>query len=403
MKRHSFLLLAIILLLKLSIQSTQAQQKTVFNTARLTRIADVQKDFLSQDLVGSNRVVLVKDGKILYDKTFNSEKPGDMRINNETLFPIWSMTKPIVTVATMILYEQGKLMLHDPIERYLPEMKNLNCVGDSGKIYPCKRKVTVYDLLTHQSGWGYYPGSVNGKNYLITDTPFQSLQDFSEKISKKPLAFEPGTNYRYGINTALLGHLIEVISGLSLQEFLSKNIFVPLEMTNTKFSLSEKDRKRFQPLYHYEKGKGEYTNAYDELSYSEESKVQLGGEGLVSTTTDYMHFCEMLLQNGKYKDKLILSPASVALMHTALVPENEDGAIGPGFSYGFTFFNLTNSVGDGGLSPEGIFGWGGYHSTYFWIDQKNNLYGLIMMRRTPTYFSFWRKIRVAVYQALTNL
>lgn len=400
MNKFKVLLLLVIPLIFISIK-IQAQSKTSFDATRLARITDVQQDNVTKELIGSNRVVLYKDGKVMYDKIVNSQKPGDHTINDKSLFPIWSMTKPIVTVATMILFEQGKLMLNDPIERYLPEMRDLQCVSDSGKIYPCKRKITVLDLLTHKSGWGYFTGMSNGKFYLITDTLYNDLKDFSEKVSKVPLAFEPGKGYSYGVNTSLLGRLIEVISGIPLQEFLTKNVFNPLEMTDTKFDLSTSDRKRFQPLFRYGNNHGEFTTEFDELTYREGSKVQLGGEGLVSTTTDYMHFCEMLLNNGSYKGTRILAPATIALMHEPIVPSGEGEFAG--FSFGFTFFNLTDLVSDGGLSPPGIFGWAGYHSTYFWIDQKNNMYGLIMMRRTPTYFSFWRKIRVATYQALIDL
>lgn len=400
MNKFKVLLLLVIQLIIFSIK-IQAQTKTLFDATRLNRIAKVQQDQVTQGLIGSNRVLLFKDGKVVYDKIINSQKPGDHIINDKSLFPVWSMTKPIVTVATMILFEQGKLMLNDPIERYLPEMKDLMCSGDSGKIYPCKRKITVRDLLTHKSGWGYFTGMSNGKFFLISDTLYNDLKDFSEKVSKVPLAYEPGMGYSYGVSTSLLGRLIEAIAGVSLQEFLIKNIFIPLEMTDTKFDLSVSDRKQFQPLFRYENNQGVFTTEYDELTYREGSRVQLGGEGLVSTTTDYMHFCEMLLNKGTYKGKRILAPATIALMHEPIVPSGNEGEFA-GFSFGFTFFNLTDQVSDGGLSPPGIFGWAGYHSTYFWIDQKNNLYGLIMMRRTPTYFSFWRKIRVATYQALID-
>ena len=372
-----------------------------YDPVRIERIATVQQELIEKNQIGSNQVVIYKDGHIIYDSIVNSNLKGDENITEKTIFPLWSMSKPITTVAAMILFEEGKFMLDDPIEKYLPEMSNLQCLDEQGKAYPCRKSVTIFDLLAQQSGWGYYSSVVNGKLTLTTDLIYEDLEGFSKAMATIPLEFEPGTRYLYGINTSILGRLIEVVSGQTLFEFMKERILDPLEMFDTKFYLTEEERGLLQPLC---TGDGKdpsefYKHEYDEFSYDENSKVQLGGAGMVSTTSDYSRFCQMLLDDGIYKGKRIISPSSIELMVYPINPELNKGTF-IGFSTGFSLFNLTNPVRDGALSPEGIFGWGGYHATLFWIDRENDLYGLIMDRGTYSARDMFRKVRIATYQAL---
>lgn len=368
-----------------------------YDPVRIQRIADLQQELIDEEITGSSHVVIYKDDRMIYNNIVNSGHSGDLDITDETLFPIWSMSKPITTVAVMILFEEGKFMLDDPVGKYLPELDSLQCLDEEGNEYPCNNQVTIRHLLTHESGFGYYPEVHDGKYYLVNDKNFSDLEDFTIKIAKNPLHFEPGTKYQYGLNTAILGRLIEVISGRGFYDFLKERIFDPLDMPDTDFDLTDDERKRFQPLYQLNDTTiGYYTREFDELSYQPESKVQLGGEGLVTTTADYCHFCEMLLNNGVYNGERILSPTSIAWMHHPLTE-----GLFYGFKSGFTFYHLTDPLKDGALSPEGIFGWGGYHQTWFWIDQQNDLFGLIMIRRSgPGSFSIFKKFRIATYQAL---
>lgn len=378
------------------------EQEKRYDILRIKRIAKVQQELIDEGQIGSNQVVIYKDGHMIYDSIVNSNLSGDENITDQTIFPLWSMSKPITTVAAMILFEDGKFMLDDPIEKFLPEMSNLQCLDEKGILYPCNNSVTVLDLLAHQTGWGYYSSLMNDKHILITDLIYEDLEDFSKAMAAIPLQFEPGTRYLYGINTSILGRLIEVISGQTLYEFMKESILDPLEMYDTKFYLTEDERKLLQPLCWTEGiPSGFYKHDYDEFSYNENSKVQLGGAGMVSTTSDYSHFCKMLLDNGIYKEKRIISPSSVKLMVNPINPELNDGTF-IGFSTGFSLFNLTNPLRDGAISPDGIFGWGGYHATLFWIDQENDLYGLVMDRGTYSARDMFRKVRTATYQALTD-
>ena len=369
-----------------------------YEDTRLTRIHDFQQMLISEGTAGSNIAMVYMDGSIIYREIVNSGKDGDADITDQTIFPIWSMSKPITTVAAMILYEEGRFLLDDPVSKYIPEMENLNCKDENGKIYPCREILTMRHILAHRSGWSYDLGYLNVQPSIISDTLFTDLADFAAKIPAVPLDHEPGLRYTYGINTALVGRVIEVISGQSFYEFLKNRIFDPLEMTHTKFYLTDEERTHFQPLYRTtDKGATFERGTYDELSYAPGTKVQLGGEGLVSTPEDYSHFAEMLVNDGVYKERRILSPAAIALIH---MKHSDEELEETGFWNGFSYFHLAIPVKDGFLSPEGIFGWSGYHNTHFWIDQKNHLFGLFMTRRTPYEQDIQRRFRRAVYQAI---
>ena len=216
-------------------------------------VSNFQKQIIKEGLTGSNSAMIYKNGEILYNEAVNSSEIGDKDINSETIFAIHSMSKTITTVAMMILLDKKLYDLEDNLSKYLPEFKSINCKGDNG-VYPCKNKLKIIHLLTHRSGYTYY--ARNGKNWLTTTytdlypnyintSRFDNLDDFSKAVAKIPLDFEPGTMYAYGLNQAILGRLIEVISGKSFFTFLNENIFEKLGMSETKFHLTDSERERF--------------------------------------------------------------------------------------------------------------------------------------------------------------
>jgi CubicO group peptidase (beta-lactamase class C family) len=404
MKKSSFLLFPAIYLclfscnIKTESPADSTLEQKEYEKSRLSRIRDFQEKLIDEGTTGSNIALVYKDGEIIYRNIVNSGKEGDADIIETTIFPIWSMSKPITTVAAMILFEEDGFLLEDPVSMYIPEMKNLKCRDKNGNIYPCRETLTMRHILAHRSGWSYNLAYLDGQPMVITDTLFSDLADFASTIASLPLDHEPGERYTYGINTALVGRVIEVISGQSFYDFLKERIFDPLEMSNTKFYLTEEERSYFQPLYRATPdGAAFVRKVYDELSYEPGSRVQLGGEGLVSTPEDYSHFAEMLVNNGFYKGKRILSPAAIALMH---MNHSDEELAQSGFWNGFSYFHLAAPEKDGFLSPKGIFGWSGYHNTHFWIDQENDLFGLFMTRRTPYEQNIQRRFRRAVYQAI---
>ena len=312
------------------------------------------------------------------------------------------MSKPITVVSIMILVENGLIKLDDNVSKYLPEFTQIYCKGKSGK-YLCKKPLKIIHLLTHRSGFGYY--SNQGYGYGLTSTiKYDNLNDFSEDLSKVVLEFEPGEKYYYGVNQALLGRVVEVVSKKNFYAFLKEEIFEPLEMTETKFYLTERDRSRFQPLYINFGTINGFTTELDELTYEESNAAYFGGEGLISTMNDYSNFCIMLLNGGIFKGKRIISEKSIGIMtkkYSSSYPLEEFADTSKlGFNYGFSMFVLDDPLVDGTGSPKGIYGWSGYHGTHFWIDPTKKMFGLFMSRHRQNISNIdvQKELRRVVYQ-----
>ena len=371
-------------------------------------VKNFQKEIIKNEITGSNVVMIFKEGKVVFLNAENSNLIGDKKINNqsykpyqETLFPIWSMSKPITVVSIMILVEKGLIKLDDNVSKYLPEFSEIYCKGKTGK-YLCNKPLKIIHLLTHRSGFGYY--SHQGYGYGLTSTiKYNNLNDFSKDLSKVVLEFEPGEKYYYGVNQALLGRVVEVVSKKNFYQFLKEEIFEPLDMSETKFYLTQEDRSRFQPLYiNFGTIKG-FTTELDELTYEESNSAYFGGEGLISTMNDYSNFCIMLLNGGIYKGKRIISEKSIRIMtakYSSSYPEEEFADTSKlGFNYGFSMFVLDDPMVDGTGSTKGIYGWSGYHGTHFWIDPEKEMFALFMSRHRQNIsnINIQKELRRAVY------
>jgi CubicO group peptidase (beta-lactamase class C family) len=360
--------------------------------AQFEKIETFQKNLIEDEITASNVALVFKDGQIRYQHIENSKNPNGKAIDNKTIFPIWSMSKPITIVAMMILHERGLINFEDKVSKYLPEFENLTCKGEDG-IYKCKNDLTLFHLMTHRSGYTYY----GNPEFFTSTLKYDNLKAFASDVAKHPVAFEPGSKYAYGINMAILGRVAEVVSKKSFYEFLKYEIFDPLNMEETKFHLTSSDRAHFQPLYINNETMKGFTNELDELSYDIHNKAYFGGEGLVSTLNDYSSFCQMLLNGGTFKGHKIIAQESIDMM-TRPYSKNEDN----GFEIGFSFFVLTDPDRDGTNSPKGIFGWSGYHNTHFWIDPENNLFGVFMTRARDFSFEISKDFRRAVYASLKS-
>jgi CubicO group peptidase (beta-lactamase class C family) len=360
--------------------------------SQFEKIETFQKSLIEDEITASNVALVFKDSEILYHHIENSKNPNAKAIDNNTIFPIWSMSKPITIVAMMILHEKGLINFEDKVSKYIPEFENLKCKGDDG-IYKCKKDLTLFHLMTHRSGYKYY----DNPEFFTSTLKYDNLKDFASDVANHPVEFEPGSKYEYGINMAILGRVAEVVSNKNFYEFLKFEIFDPLEMDETKFHLTESDRENFQPLYiNNETIKG-FTNELDELTYDINNKAYFGGEGLVSTLNDYSSFCQMLLNGGTFKEQKIISQESIDMMTRPYSKDDDNG-----FEIGFSFFVLTDPDRDGTNSPKGIFGWSGYHNTHFWIDSENDLYGVFMTRARDFSFEISKDFRRAVYSSLKS-
>ena len=381
--------------------------------SQFNEIKLLQKKLIVDEITGSNVALVYKEGSVVYFNIQNSGKIGDKNISNqsykpykETIFPIWSMSKPISIVATMILLERGLIKLTDNISKYIPAMKNMNCETENG-IQPCENQIKIIDLLTHRSGLGYYSDPGYGYGYT-NSIKYDNLEEFTNDLSEVVLKFEPGLKYFYGINQAVLGRVIEVVSNQTFFEFLKKELFDPLEMNETKFYLTKQERDRFQPLFINTGALKGFTYELNELSYKKNNEAYFGGEGLVSTLGDYSNFCKMLLNGGSYNGKKIISQNSINLMtkkYSQSYPNEEFADTRKlGFYYGFSLFVLENPEIDNTNSTKGIYGWSGYHNTHFWIDPEKQLFAIFLSRSRQgiSNIDTQKEFRRAVYKTIMN-
>mgnify|MGYP001318125975 FL=1 len=371
-----------------------------FDSVKLDEIYAVQQKLIVDKHAPSNVGLVVRKGKVVYHRTAYSSMSHDRMITDSTVFPIWSMSKPITSVAAMILYERGKFKLDDPVSDALPEMAAVKVKSMNGKLEPLVKPITYRDLFRHTAGFNGYEGLYNADGFWAKTTQAKSLTVIIRELANQPIEHQPSAKYTYGMNTAVLGRAVEVLSGKSFNKFLLKEIFRPLKMGNTRFHLSKRTRKLFQPLSVFEDGN--YRGGKpeeDELAYEKNSTLYLGGEGLVSTLSDYSRFCQMLVNGGVASGgKKILSPETLKLMWTdqiGNIPGYDDRKNGNGFGLGFYVLNDFNKFG-----AEGVFGWGGYHTTHFWVDPKNDLYAIFMCRRYPYNGETLTQFRKAVYESL---
>jgi CubicO group peptidase (beta-lactamase class C family) len=324
-------------------------------------------------------------------------------MTDDTIFRIYSMSKPVTSVAAMILVEEGKVELDAPISRYLPELAEIKVLvetkADDGKArheeVPLERAVTVHDLLRHTSGftYGFFGNSEVDKRYksagiLVTD---RTLENTVKKLSQIPLMHQPGTRWHYSVSTDVLGRVIEVASGQSLAEFLQKRIFEPLGMEDTFFTVPQKKLPRLAQMYAPD-GSGGLKPAHPVQSYrfvNSSNRFYSGGGGLCSTASDYLAFCRMLLNEGKLGSARILRPETVRSMRTNQLDDGVQRS--PGFQFGLGFR----------IDRDGTYSWGGAAGTRFWIDPKNKLITIYMVQINPTdQFNFGGEMKKLVYDSM---
>ena len=348
-----------------------------------------------------------RKGQRIYHKSFGfSDIEAEELMRNDAIFRIASMTKAITTVGVMQLYEKGFFQLNDPISNYLPAFKNpqvLVTVDENDAVMKTRaasREIRIIDLLTHSSGLGYpfIPSPIQ-KTYIANGI-IDGLTDQDEhlalqmaKLAELPLLFDPGSRYNYGLSTDVLGYLIEVVSGRPLNDYFLNEIFLPLEMHDTSFYLSEDKYDRLVTLYANDGGE---LISYTNDSISGAMTYFSGGAGLSSTASDYSHFIEMLLNNGELHGKRLLGRKSVELMRAPRMDMNGDGVVD--FGLGFKVISDIGMVGE--LGTPGTYSWGGAFNTSFWIDPKEQMLGVIMTQVRPNESDITDRFKTLVYQAL---
>ena len=349
------------------------------------------------------QTAIYRKGKLIHFNSYgHASKEEDILLDEQSIFRIFSMTKPIVSIALMQFVEKGSIKLEDPISKFLPAFKSMKAFSENENIVDA-HEIKIIDLLRHTSGIGYGRGPVDSLNQLYRQANVMgaaNAQEFLTRLSTLPLTFQPGSDWEYGFSTNVIGHLVEELSGQSLLEYLTENIFKPLGMKDTHFTLPAEKVQHFTTGYRVD-GDGELAiaEARDQNRYLNEPNFFNGGGGLVSTTLDYLKFCRMLLNNGVYKNYQILKKEPIELMtknHLALIQENNPEMHLPqeatGFGLGFSIYEDEQYFN---------YGWGGAVGTYFRISPKEELVGILMVQISPYHpLNLRQTFQTYIHQAL---
>ena len=414
-----------------------------FSEERLERIGKYMEGAVADEVMVGGLGMIARDGRVVYAETWGErDREAGLPMTQDTLFRIYSMTKPITGVAVMMLYEEGHFSLNDPIGMYIPELADLDLAvstqggvearsdgtvsqtlgeGDtsrSGQTTKPTRQPTIRDLLKHTAGFSYglFGNTEVDRLYRQAGIPYahEDLQGFVAALGELPLQFEPGSRWHYSVSVDVQGRLVEAVSGMSFGEFLQKRIFEPLEMHDTFFRVPKNKQDRFAQLYQPE-GTGEGLMTYltparsnalevahtsTSRTYQPDATFESGGGGLVSSASDYMRFAQMMLNGGELNGVRILGPKTVSMMSR----DHLDGAPGmrPGTGFGLGFGVVLDAGATGEAGSDGEYNWGGAAGTRFWIDPEERLIGLFMVQSRPHRTPLAQRFKALTYQALID-
>ena len=378
---------------------------------RLDRITRAMESRVEKGHLAGAIGVVARKGKIAYWETVGmADREAGKPMADDAIFRIYSMTKPIVGVALMTLYEEGRFALRDPVRNYIPELGGLGVWADGAEV-PSEREMTVQDLMRHTSGmtYGLFGNGAVDKMYMKANVlgGNKTVADFVEKLAELPLKHQPGSVWEYSVSVDVQGRLIEILSGKDLATFLQERIFGPLDMRDTSFRVSGGKAGRFAQLYQKSRdGKGIASAPKSSSArYYDDSKWYSGGGGLVSTARDYLRFCQMMLNAGELDGVRILSRKTVDLMtidHIGSVP-GRTRILKPGYGFGLDFAVHTDPAQSGLNGSPGEYNWEGLAGTIFWIDPAEEMIGLYLIQMMPPRFDDSRtQFRNLAYQAIVD-
>jgi CubicO group peptidase (beta-lactamase class C family) len=395
---------------------------------RLTRLDQFIQKYVDEKQFNGATAIIARDGKIIYFKAFGySDIQQKKLMQKDNIFRIASMTKPIISVAAMMLFEEGKFSLDDPISKFIPAFKNPKVIdkyNPSDTTYstiPAKTEITVRQLLNQTSGIGYaqigsgeanaiyFKNNINGG----IGTPYSTLKEMIPKLASLPLFNHPGEKFQYGLNTDVLGYLVEVISGVPLDKFLSERIFSPLGMKDTYFFIPREKQHRLVNLYQQD-SQGQLRlqdsviklngNFYRDFPKTPNGSYFSGGAGLSSTAYDYAVFGQMMINGGEYNGTRILSPHTVRMM-----TQNQIGNLAMWGNpnnpnvFGLGFGVYTEKSEAAVPVYAGTYDWAGMFASHFWVDPKAKIVAVFMRNVWPTtQWDFGDRVKAVVYQALND-
>ena len=384
--------------------SAAKPEQVGLSSERLDRITQVLRADVERSRIPGAVVLVARKGRVAYLQPVGfRDKTASTPMTADAIFRIASMTKPIVTVAALSLYEEGRLLLSDPVSKYIPAFKN-QTVGLERA--PAEREMTIQDLMRHTSGLTYgnrgtteiykmYPESSNVSSLTLT------MDEFIERLSKTPLLYQPGTRWEYSLSTDVLGRVVEIVAGKPLAEVLAERVYRPLKMTDTTFLVAADKRARLaQPLARHPD-----TGAEDKLADpTVPRKFDCGGGCAVSTAGDYARFAQMLLNRGVLDGARVLAPKTVELMtadHLGPISRGTGASAWPGYTWGLGLAVRQ----DKGIAPipgsAGDYYWPGAFATYWWADPKEEMV-VVSMMQSPLGRHYQQIVRTLVYQAIAE-
>jgi CubicO group peptidase (beta-lactamase class C family) len=391
------------------------------SSPRLARIRDALQADIDKGVVPGAVTLVARRGQIAsHDVLGYRDREAGAAMKSDTIFRIASMTKPFASVAAMMLAEEGRLLIADPVSRYIPEFANLEVAVDSDdrsaskpKTEPLRREMSVHDLLRHTSGltYAHLAGPLLKSHYEragVVDEK-QTNAELVGKLGRLPLAYQPGTTWQYGVSTDVLGRVVEVASGMELDRFIAERICKPLGLSNTGFGPIDEGRAA-QPQIDRASGKRPPMR-----NTSVHPRWVSGGSGLLSTAGDYARFAQMLMNGGQLGAARLLSPTTVSLMTSDhLTPDIRRspsttvlfGALAPtaelGIGFGLGFAVRTHAGRNPLPGSVGDFSWSGVTGTYFWIDPQQQLIAILMMQAPAERLHYRYLMRTLVYQAIVS-
>ncbi len=424
-----------------------------FSAERLQKLSTHMAARVADGTMIGGMGLVARDGKVIYRQSYGlADRESGRVMADDAIFRIYSMTKPVTSVAVMMLYEDGKLLLDDPVAKYLPALANLQVAtataGAAGTVSDgivsrpeqpetgpqstagqdandgmgpqraALRQPTVRDLLTHTAGFTYGVFGLTEVDVAYRKAellaPHLSLEEFVQRLGGLPLQYDPGSRWHYSVSVDIQGRLVEAVSGMSFAQFLQERIFTPLDMRDTGFFIDPARQHRLAQIYVPE-GIGEFgflerpTGSALEVApplvdagFQPDARFVSGGGGLLSTARDYLRFSQALLNGGQLDGVRILSPTTVALMTANHLGPITPSLNRPGVGFGLGFAVVLDPGTAGEVGSVGEYSWGGAAGTRFWVDPAENMIGLFMVQSIPHHTNLARQFKALVYQALVD-
>jgi len=363
---------------------TASAESEGMSAERLARLNAGMKGLVDNGRLAGVVTMVSRHGKVVeFDAVGKRDIAANAPMQKDSIFRIYSMSKPITGVAMMMLFEEGKWQLNDPVAKYIPEFAKLKVYSTEANgnvaLKDQNHPVTMRELMSHSGGftYGFFSQTAVDKMQIEADllNPNNTLDEFIKRVAKLPLNSQPGSEWHYSISVDIQGYIVQKLSGMPFEEFLEKRIFKPLGMSDTGFYVPKEKLNRFAEFYSYDNdGKLKAVGVREGLNHDFAAKPALssGGGGLVSTAGDYMRFCQMLLNGGQLDGVRLLSPLTVELMRTNVLAPSVP-ILAPGAGFGLDFAIYTDPVAAGGYYGKGSYWWGGAAGTWFWIDPVNDL------------------------------